>query len=200
MSEFIYESQSDSGFFNPEDESSSPKPTPAPVIDPATQEIWGYLMEVMGDYETFLGNIGSLGFSAPQLLYYRDEVQEFLDELAGRTDINIAGAWKKVAELDNILRAKSQALVDEIGHKNFVQYQIQNDPPRKHWWWWINRVTVAPPPAPKVWEFWKSRPQESLQQQVAEEQAELESIQQSSSKPARDPKIAKLFERSDQKG
>jgi hypothetical protein len=175
-----------------EQEQAKPAPPAAPAvpvkIDPATREIWDYLMEVMGDYETFLQNIGTLGYSAPQLLYYRDEVQEFLEELSGRTDINLAGAWKKVVELDTILRAKAQVLVDEIGHKNFVQYQIQNDPPRAHWWWWLNRVTAAPPAPPKIWEFWKFQANQNPAAQEAES---------APAAPQRevDPRVAKLFER-----
>lgn len=165
--------------------------TPAPAqpanIDPRVRESWDYLMEVMGDYEIFLSNIGSLGYSAPQLLYYRDEVQEFLDELSGRTDVNIQGAWHKVNELDAILRAKAQALVDEIGHKNFIQYQIQNDPPRSHWWWWLNRVTAPPAAPPKFWEFWKYQnptpPIAKPKNQTGPDGFE------------RDPEIAKMFQR-----
>lgn len=166
------------------DGEQTPPPPPIPL---AVRETWDYLMEVMGDYETFLQNIGNLGFSAPQLLYYRDEVQEALDELQGRTDVNIHGAWQKVTELDTILRARAQTLVDEIGHKNFTQYQIQNDPPRSYWWWWLNRVTAPPVTPPRFWEFWKhqnptppvSRPQPAPSPQEYE----------------RNPEIAKLFER-----
>lgn len=163
-----------------------PPPPPSTPVDPITREKWDYLVEVLGDYETFLGNIGRLGYSAPQLLYYRDEVQEFLDEFQGRTDINVAGAWKKTQELDTILRAKAQALVDEIGHKNFIQYQIQNDPPRSHWWWWLNRVTAPPIAPPKFWEFWKHRtviPPTAVPPPKA------------APEPQRNPEIAKLFAR-----
>jgi hypothetical protein len=167
------------------DDDQQPPPPPPTTIDPATKEIWDYLMEVMTDYETFLGNVGNLGYSAPQLLYYRDEVQEFLDELGGRTDINIAGAWKKVTELDIILRAKAQTLVDEIGHKNFTQYQIQNDPPRSHWWWWLNRVTAPPVMPPKFWEFWKHQnPSPPVKAAPLTDKA-----------PEGNPEVAKLFQR-----
>lgn len=159
-------------------------PPPVANIDPRLKERWDYLMEVLGDYETFLGNIGHLGYSAPQLLYYRDEVQEFLDELQGRPELNLAGAWKKVAELDTILRARAQTLVDEIGHKNFIQYQIQNDPPRSHWWWWLNRVTAPPISPPKFWEFWKyQNPTQPVSKPAPPSPPEEE----------RDPEVAKLF-------
>ena len=131
------------------------EPSKGSEIDAATKEAWDYLMEVIGDFETFLENIGDLGYSAPQILYYRDEVQEFLEELKDNPQVNCKGAWNKVRELDVQLRKKSQELVDEIGHENFLQYQVINDPPKAHWWWWLNRVTAAPPPPPKVWEFWK---------------------------------------------
>lgn len=166
-------------------ESSVP---PQPPLDPYIKEIWDYLMEVLGDYETFLKNIGDLGFSAPQLLYYRDEVQECLDELAGRPDVNVTGAWRKTTELDTILRARAQTLVDEIGHKNFTQYQIQNDPPRSHWWWWLNRVTVAPPPQPKIWEFWKFQAQSSPQP------SEPPPPPPQPTEPALDARVAKAFQ------
>lgn len=168
----------------------TPTPTPEVKIDARTREMWDYLMEVIGDYEIFLGNIGSLGYSAPQLLYYRDEVQEFLDELGGRTDINITGAWKKVTELDTILRGKAQALVDEIGHKNFIQYQIQNDPPRSSWWWWLNRVTAPPITPPKFWEFWKHQtPPLTLDKQAGNPQPTP------TQEYERNPEVAKLFDK-----
>lgn len=158
------------------------EPDKAPKIDPATKEAWDYLMEVLSDYEAHVQNIGDLGFSAPQLLYYRDEVQEFLEELTGNEQINYKGAWKKTSELDKILRKKAQDLVDEIGHKNFLQYQIMNEPSKDHWWWWLNRITAAPPPPPKVWQFWKH---EAFQNQApAQNQGE----------PPKNPEIAKLFE------
>ena len=161
---------------------------PQPPLDPYVKATWDYLMEVLSDYETFLANIGDLGFSAPQLLYYRDEVQECLDELAGRTDINVPAAWQKTTELDTILRARAQVLVDEIGHKNFTQYQIQNDPPRSHWWWWLNRVTVAPPAPPKIWEFWK------FQAQAPQAQAPAPVERPKPAEPALDARVAKAFE------
>ena len=160
-----------------------PPPPPTTSIDPRLKERWDYLMEVLGDYETFLGNIGSLGYSAPQLLYYRDEVQEFMDELQGRPELNMLGAFKKLTELDTILRARAQALVDEIGHKNFLQYQIQNDPPRSHWWWWLNRITAPPIAPPKFWEFWKYQNPTPPVAKAPPPAPEDE----------RDPEVAKLF-------
>lgn len=159
-----------------------------PKIDPATKEAWEYLMEVMGDYEAFLNNIGDLGFSAPQVLYYRDEVQEMLEELTDNPQINYQGAWQKVKELDKLLQDRSQDLVNEIGHENFVRYQVVNDPPRKHWWWWLNRVTSPPPPPPKLWEFWKY---EVFKGKPKDENEQAPSMPQ---EPPKNPDIAKYFQ------
>lgn len=156
-----------------------------PKIDPVTQEAWDYLMEVIGDYETFLGNIGDLGFSAPQVLYYRDEVQEFLEELTENPQVNYQGAYQKVIQLDEILRKKAQTLVDEIGHDNFLQYQVINDPPKKHWWWWIDKVTSPAPPPAKLWEFWKYE---------AFQGGGLGEAKNPSASPPSNPHIAKFFE------
>ncbi len=156
-----------------------------PKLDPATQDAWNYLAEVVGDYEAFLGNIGDLGYSAPQLLYYRDEVQEFLEDLTGHPQLDLTGVWKKVNDLDLLLRKRAQDVVDEIGHGNFLQYQIINDPPKAHWWWWLNRVTAPPPPPPKVWEFWKHLAQPSKQEDPAPTQG--------NATPS-NPEIAKIFE------
>lgn len=162
---------------------SKKKEDDEPKIDPATKEAWDYLMEVIGDYQSFLGQIGDLGFSAPQVLYYRDEVQEFLEELTDNPQVNYQGAYKKVLELDQILRKKSQDLVYEIGHENFLQYQVINDPPKKHWWWWLNRVTPAPPEPPKVWQFWKYEAFKSQPAPAEEPEAP----------PAANPQIAEMF-------
>ena len=158
-----------------------------PKIDPLTKEAWDYLMEVVGDYETFVNNIGNLGYSAPQVMYYRDEVQEGLDEFADSDAVNISGAYQKVVELDAVLRKKAQDLVDEIGHKNFIQYQIQNDPPRTHWWWWLNRITAPPPPPPKLWEFWKYQAFASSPEPAEPKLPEPE--------PPKNPDIAKYFQK-----
>lgn len=138
-------------------------------MDPDVKEAWDYLQEVVGDYERYLSQIGELGLAAPQVLYYRDEVQEFLDLLKGNAQVDFRGVWVKVKKLDDYLREHSQELVDEVGHKNFIQYQVINDPPRAHWWWYLNRVTT-PPAAPRAfWQFWQARPQE--QQPEEEPQA-----------------------------
>ena len=161
----------------------------APKIEPIVRESWDYLMEVLGDYETFLEGIGELGLSAPQVLYYRDEVQESLEYLTGNETINYQGAWQKVNQLDEILKEKSQTLVDEIGYKNFIQYQIINDPPKKHWWWWLNRVSKPPPEPPKIWQFWKHRIFDSPAQDDAENQAQTPIVPEGVN-----PDVAKLFE------
>ena len=124
-------------------------------LDQETQEAWDYLLEVVRDYERYLTQIGELGLVAPNVLYYRSEVQDMLDDFRFEEQVDYRSVWTKVRELDEILRTRQQDLVDEIGHANFKQYQIINDPPRAHWWWWLNRVTKAPPPPPNWWQFWK---------------------------------------------
>jgi hypothetical protein len=166
----------------------SEKDEKPPKMDPATKEAWDYLIDVIGDYEAFLFKIGDLGLSAPQVLYYRDEVQEFLEELTDNPQVNFQGAWQKVNELDQILRDHSQDLVNEIGHSNFLQYQLVNDPPKKHWWWWINRVTEPPPPPPKVWQFWKHQAFNTQESAKSDEPKETPSILEGV-----DPEVAKLF-------
>ena len=124
-------------------------------LDADTQEAWDYLLEVVQDYERYLSDIGNLGMLAPNLLYYRSEVQDMLDDFKTNRKVDFRGIWMKVRALDEILRTRQQEVVDEIGHANFLQYQIINDPSRAHWWWWLNRVTKAPPPPPPWWQFWK---------------------------------------------
>ncbi|MCA9794795.1 MAG: hypothetical protein KC910_23465 [Candidatus Eremiobacteraeota bacterium] len=124
-------------------------------MDAETKQAWEYLLEVLAAYEEYVSNIGNLGLSAPNLLYYRDEVQEFLDMFKTNKEVDFRGAWEKTKVLDEVVKKKAQELVDEIGHANFRQYYIMNDPPKAHWWWYLNRVTSAPAAPPKVWEFWK---------------------------------------------
>ena len=122
-----------------------------------------YLEEVIGEYERYVNTIGTLGVNAPMLLYYRDEIQEMLDELMAEGDLDLQCTWAQVVELDNQVRDRSQVLVDEVGHANFKQYQIINDPPRQHWWWYLNTVTRAPVPPVKFWEVWKKEVREQGQ-------------------------------------
>ncbi len=129
-------------------------------MDPEVKEAWDYLCEVVADYERYVSQIGNLGLAAPQLLYYRDEVQEFLDLLKGNPQVDFRSIWLRVKALDEQLKEHAQEFVNEVGYKNFVQYQVINDPPKAHWWWYLNRVT-SPPPAPRAfWEFWKARSSE----------------------------------------
>lgn len=124
-------------------------------LDKDTQEAWDYLLEVVGDYGEYVQNIGNLGYSAPNVLYYRDEVQEFLEIFMTNKDVDFKGVWAKVKEYDEILKRDLQQLVDEIGYANFKQYLVINDPPKKNWWWYMYRRTIEPPPQPRMWEFWK---------------------------------------------
>lgn len=129
-------------------------------LDADTKEAWDYLLEVIVDYERYVRSIGELGLAAPNVLYYRDEIQEGLQEFKLDPRVDFKSAWLKVKELDELLRQQAATLVREIGHANFKQYQIINDPPKANWWWWLNRVVKAPTPPPPVWQFWKARPAE----------------------------------------
>lgn len=140
------------------DEAPSETPPGARVQGPRSkrdvQEALEYLEDVLTDYERFVSNIGENGFTAPMTLYYRDEVQDLLDELT-YAGVEMQAYWRRTVELDNVLREHAQELVDEIGWANFKQYQIINDPPRQNWWWYLNRETRSPPPPPAFWQFWK---------------------------------------------
>jgi len=119
------------------------------------KEVLDYLDECLTDYDKFVGNIGKLGLAAPMLLYYRDEVQDCLEDLRAEPDLDLKERWRKVSELDNVVRAKARELVNEVGHKNFKQYRIVNDPPKMHWWWYLDQVTSPPPVQARPWEIWK---------------------------------------------
>ena len=116
---------------------------------------WAYLQDVIKDYERYLADVDDLGLTAPNVLYYRDEIQELLDEFKGDPRVDFRGVWTRVKALDEVLRANQAKIVNQIGHANFKQYQIINDPPRSYWWWWLNRVVPPPPPPPPWWQFWK---------------------------------------------
>jgi hypothetical protein len=119
------------------------------------KETVAYLEEVLADYERFVNNIGDNGMTAPMLLYYRDEVQDTLDYLTESTNVETQDYWMKVVACDRVLNDRAQEFVEEVGHANFKQYQIINDPPREYWWWYLNRETRSPKPPPAFWQFWK---------------------------------------------
>lgn len=146
------------------------KPT-GPLTDEEKQ-VWDYLQEVIKDYQRYLADVDDLGLTAPNLLYYRDEIQEMLAEFKGDPRVDFRGAWTLVKSLDEVLRANQKKIVQQIGYANFRQYQIINDPPRSHWWWWLNRVVGPPPPPPPWWQFWKKKDDE--QEAPAEEQGVTE--------------------------
>lgn len=125
-------------------------------LDEETREEFQYLLDVLEDYRRYIKDIGRLELAAPNLLYYRDEVQEGLNELGAR-GVKLKEVWREVVDLDNKLRARASDVVMEIGHANFKQYQIINDPPLTHWWWFLNRTVAAPltAPNPPAWQFWK---------------------------------------------
>lgn len=117
-------------------------------------ETIAYLDEVLTEYGKLVQNIGKNGLSASLLLNYRDEVQYTMQELRGQ-DVDLRKYWQRIVVLDNLLRVKAQQFTEEIGHANFKQYQIVNDPPREHWWWYLNKTTIPPPAKMKDWKFWK---------------------------------------------
>ncbi|MCE7872479.1 hypothetical protein DYH09_19155 [bacterium CPR1] len=124
-------------------------------LDEEAREEYKYLLEVLEDYRRYVKDIGRLGLAAPNLLYYRDEVQESLDELRIR-GVDPREVWVEVVALDNAVRARASEIVAEIGHANFKQYQIINSPPPSHWWWFLNRVVPGPAgPERPTWQFWK---------------------------------------------
>lgn len=119
-------------------------------------ETLDYLEEVLADYERFVRNVGGNGINAPMLLYYRDQVQDVLDDLTVTGGPDVAEYWRRTVELDGILRAHSQEFVDEVGWGNFKQYQIINDPPPQNWWWYLNRETRGPSPPQPFWKIWRT--------------------------------------------
>jgi len=123
--------------------------------DAEVAELLKYLDEVLHDYERYVGEIGNLGFAAPQLLYYRDEVQDLLEALSAEKGIDLQSRWKRIRDLDNAVRAKATELVREVGHPNFKQYQVVNDPPQTRWWWYLNRTTANPDPQAPAWQWWR---------------------------------------------
>lgn len=125
-------------------------------LDPEVAELLKYLDEVLADYERYVSDLGHLGYAAPQLLYYRDEVQDLMDDLAAEPGVDLASRWQKIRDLDNKVRAAATDLVREVGHANFKQYQIVNNPPLTRWWWYLNRTTANPEPGPKpAWQWWR---------------------------------------------
>lgn len=124
-------------------------------MDAETREALDYLEEVLAEYGRYVNQIGRLGLAAPNLFYYRDEVQEFLEMLSSVEGLDLTPVWNRVRELDHLVREKKREVVREVGRENFKQYQIINDPPTTHWWWFLDRLVPPPPPPPRPWEFWK---------------------------------------------
>lgn len=145
----------DGGLEVPEE---SPKP-PIHTIDETAEndedikEEFIYLEDAIETYSQMINNIGSLAYSAPLLLNYRDEIQDSLDFLKS-LNYDTSKFWGKVVQLDLQFKGKSAIFVKEVGYNNFKQYQIINDPPQTRWWWYLNRV-VSAPEKEKV-PFWKN--------------------------------------------
>lgn len=124
------------------------------AMDPEVIELVKYLDEVIEDYRVRVEAIGKMKYAAPQLLYYRDEVQDLLDALSAE-QVDLRSRWAKVRDLDLQLRGKAPIFVNEVGHSNFKQYQIVNDPPVVRWWWYLNRITVNRDKESPKWMWWK---------------------------------------------
>lgn len=114
-----------------------------------------YLDEVVADYKRCISMIGKLGYAAPQLLYYRDEVQDLIELLSGEQGVDLKERWARVRELDLQLRGRASDFVHEVGHSNFKQYQIVNNPPLTRWWWYMNRTTVKLENKTPRWQWWR---------------------------------------------
>ena len=126
-----------------------------PMDDNDIREEMEYLDEVMLDYSTMVKNIGKNGLAASLLMNYRDEIQDIMTELA-MNNRDVKEYRKNLIMLDNELRQKAQLYVNEVGHANFKQYQIINNPPLERWWWYLNKVTMGrEEDKKKPWEFWK---------------------------------------------
>jgi len=124
-------------------------------LEPELRELLEYLEEVLEDYERYVINLGRNDLSASLMLYYRDEIQDILDEIKYEKELDLQEYWLKVRNLDELLRNNAEAVVNEIGYDVFKRHQITNNPPLSHWWWYLNRQAARPVPQPKLWEIWK---------------------------------------------
>lgn len=124
-----------------------------PSLSEHLKEELEYMEGALKEYQRFVLNIGNLKYTAAMLLYHRDDVQDSMDYLKHHLDLK--EHWKKIVDLDNILRANANVFVNEVGYNNFKQYQIINDPPKLHWWWYLNKQVAAPPSDKKWWQVWK---------------------------------------------
>ncbi|MFP4498936.1 MAG: hypothetical protein ACLFQV_12060 [Vulcanimicrobiota bacterium] len=119
-------------------------------------EMLEFLEESIDEYEKYLKNIGRNGLAAVNLGYYRDDIQDVLDNLKYDPDVDLKEYWQRIVKLDLELKAKASLYVREVGHANFKQYQIINDPPAIRWWWYLNRSVASPiTEKTKFWELWK---------------------------------------------
>lgn len=114
-----------------------------------------FLEEVLVEYEKYVHDIGQLGYAASLLLNYRDEAQESLEELQiyqrEGEDLDLQPYWQRLVAADTVLRTRAEEFVNEIGHANFKQYQLVNDPPRSYWWWYLDKETAPPVTIKTAW-------------------------------------------------
>lgn len=126
-------------------------------LTPDVEELLKYLDEVILDYKRCIEQIGKMGYAAPQLLYYRDEVQDLVEALSGEQGVVLKERWATIRELDLKLRGRASDFVHEVGHSNFKQYQIVNNPPLTRWWWYMNRTTVNLENKIPRWQWWRQK-------------------------------------------
>ena len=58
---------------------ATPGKNPQHKEESELQELLQYLDASLGDYERYVSQIGTLKYTAPQFLYYREEVQDMLE-------------------------------------------------------------------------------------------------------------------------
>lgn len=118
-------------------------------------ETLAFLRESIDEYRKYVENIGHNGMSAPNLNYYRDDIQDIFDLLKYDESVNLKELYGEVVRLDMQLRGKATIHVREIGYNNYKQYRIINDPPPIRWWWYLNNVVTPPAQQTNLWQFWK---------------------------------------------
>lgn len=128
------------------------KPLPKPA---EFKELLDFLEESIDQYKKYVDNIGRNGLAAVNLGYYRDDVQDMLDLMKYEEKVDLRPYWEKIVKIDMTLRAKTSMYVREVGHENFKQYQVINDPPHVRWWWYLNRITPPPVAEAKFWGIWR---------------------------------------------
>lgn len=117
-----------------------------------------YLEETLREYARFVEHIGENGLAANLLLYYRDELQETLEDLQGR--VPVEPYWRQTVDLDHVVREKGADLVAEIGWDHYRGQRAVRHPPRAYWWWYLDAGLSAPdrPNPVRSWWDWLRKP------------------------------------------